>query len=394
MKKFIKALWHELYAGFETIIGWIAALFGMKDGSKYGRVLHRIIGTAFAVVVIFWAATTLVRFGRSIYSNFDSVFDFGDNDSYFSEQVSDDISYYDGFYGHYGYLKNSDGKKVLKHITSISMPMDGDSLVYFSDGDKRGYFNMRDGKVVIKPKYEHAWIFSEGLAAVEVNGRIKFINTEGEVVIDKGFAYDVSDDGYVFHDGHCAVNDHTGKHKGLIDRNGEWVIKPEYEHIAPFDNFWLIRNEGEEAIISFGMDTVMPLTKVYFEFNDTAILATFADHTQSVFSLQGELITASQIRDVEQMLYETHEVLYPVNNDGIECTDEYYSYSNPAQRMEVANCMRYEAERGWYGLMSADGRLITPPSYVNIRAVGKDLYLCETDYGRGVILNSKGVRMK
>ena len=148
------------------------------------------------------------------------------------------------------------------------------------------------------------------------------------------------------------------------------------------------------VILTFGMDTVFPLTPASFYIDDTALVATFNDHTQYQYDLQGRLVTANQIRNVEQMMYETHEVLYPVNKDGLECSDENYSYGNPAQRMAVATCMRYEAESGWYGLMSPDGRLITPPSYYNIEAIDKDLYLCETDYGRGIILNSKGKRIE
>ena len=37
--------------------------------------------------------------------------------------------------------------------------------------------------MVVKPKYQHAWVFSEDLAAVDENGRVKFINPKGEVVI-------------------------------------------------------------------------------------------------------------------------------------------------------------------------------------------------------------------
>ena len=219
MKKERKSLWKGIKAVFTTVVDWVATLFGMKDNSKYGRVLHRVVGTAFAVVVVAWAGMWICRLGSSLVWNLD--IDFGDDNAYFSEQLSDDIAFYDGYYGHYGYLKNARGKKVLKHILCINKPMEGDSLVYFSDGDKRGYFHIRDGHVVVKPTYEHAWIFSDGLAAVEENKRIKFINTEGQVVIDRGFVYNVSDDGYVFHQGHCAVNDSTGKYMGLIDRNGE-----------------------------------------------------------------------------------------------------------------------------------------------------------------------------
>ena len=135
-------------------------------------------------------------------------------------------------------------------------------------------------------------------------------------------------------------------------------------------------------------------SKAVFEISDSAILATRADHTICVYSLQGELIVDSQVREVEQMMYETQEVFYPVNQDGQEYVDEYYSYPDPIQRMAVASCMRYEGEWGWYGLMSGDGRQLTLPSYVNITAVGKDLYLCETTSGRGVLVNSRGERVE
>ena len=93
-------------------------------------------------------------------------------------------------------------------------------------------------------------------------------------------------------------------------------------------------------------------------------------------------------------MYETREVLYPVNQKGSECPDKPGSDTNPARRMAVATCLQYETEMGWYGLMSPDGRLLTPPSYIRIKAVDKDLYLCETSSGRGELLNSRGQRVE
>lgn len=394
MKKERKSLWKGIKAVFTAVVDWVATLFGMNDNSKYGRVLRRVVGTAFAVVVIVWAGMWLYRFGRFVFRDLD--IEFGDNNVFFSEQLSDDISYYDGYFDHYGYLKNAKGKKVLKHITSINKPLEGDSLVHFSNGDKRGYFHVRDGHLVVKPIYEHAWIFSDHLAAVEVDGKVKFIDTTGRVVIDRGFAYDVSDDGYVFHDGHCAVNDKNGNHMGLIDRNGEWVIPPMYDNIYPVDTFWLVRKGDEHAIVTFGMDTLFPLTKAQLEISDTAIFVTFDNHTQYLYDLQGKLITANQIRDVEQLMYKTTEVVYPVGYSGHEDDNdlaEYYG-GEPYTRKAVATCLCYEAESGWYGLLSPEGKMLTLPSYRNIEAVCKDMYLCMTSYGHGVILNSKGQRVE
>jgi len=396
MKKVIKTLWHGIKAVFTAVVDWVATLFGMKDNSKYGRVLHRVVGTAFALVVIFWAAVVLVCFGRSIYWNISSSCGYSDRYSsiYLDEVFNDNLFYYADRWSDKGYLADSKGHKILKHILCINKPMEGDSLVYFSDGDKRGYFHMRDGRLMVKPIYGHAWIFSDGLAAVEEKGRIKFIDTEGRVAINRGFKYDVSDDGYVFHRGHCAVNDSTGRRMGLIDRTGNWVLPPVYSNIYPQDTFWLLRTDDRMAVLTFGMDTVIPLVAASISIGDTAIDVTFPDHTQSQYDLQGKLLVANQIRDVEQLMYDTKELMYRTNRDVDEETESYYSYDEYTSRKAVASCQRYEAEYGWYGLMSPDGRQITPPAYSSIEAISKDLYLCKTDYGRGVILNSKGRRVE
>ena len=387
MKKAIKALWHGIKAVFTAVFEWVATLFGMNDNSKYVRVLRRVVATAFAAIMVLLAAWHLVNFCKCLEW-------IPNDDVFLSQKLSDDLFFYDGCYGKAGYVVNADGKKVIKKVYWTAKPLKGDSLVCYCDGDRRGYFHMRDGRVVVKPTYNHAWVFSDGLAAVEQGGRVKFIDSDGQVVIDKGFAYDIDIDGYVFHDGHCAVHESTGKHMGLIDHNGDWALAPQYERICPVDTFWIVRCGDEQAVFTFRLDTVMPMTKASFDVCDTAILATFADHTQCTYSLQGKLITESQIRNVDQLMYETREVMYSSNHERDECSDEYCNYNNPKQRIAVANCMRYEAEWGWYGLMGADGRLLTPPSYISIKAVDKDLYLCKTTENRGELLNSKGQRVE
>ena len=390
MKNAIKTIWNGIKAVFTAIIDWLATLFGMKAETKYARVVRGIVSAAFAVIVIVWAVAALYGLGRAIHWRVSKLFDTTDDEYRIVEHLTENLSYYDGYYGRDGYLRNGKNRKVLKGIEWISMPMEGDSLVCFSDGNHRGYFHLRDGKVVVKPKYQHAWVFSEGLAAVDENGRVKFINPKGEVVIDRLFAYNEDDFGYVFHNGHCAVREGVSGKMGLIDRSGEWVLPPDYDDIYLNDPFLQLRVGKKHAILTFAMDTVIPLTEASFYICDTAILATCADHSQRVYSRQGELLTASQFGNVVPLLYETTEVIYPGIQEGDECDLSYSYYSSPVLRKEVATCLRYEGDLDWYGLMSPDGKALTPPQYISIKAVAKDLYLCETDYGRGVMLNSKG----
>ena len=394
MKKAIKALWQGIKAVFTAIVDWVATLFGMKDNSKYGHVLRRVVGTAFALVVVLCVATALVRFSRSVYWNISNSYGNRNSSIYLDEAFNDNLFYYADRWGGNGYLADSNGHKILKHILCINKPLEGDSLVYFSNGDKRGYFHMRDGHLVVKPVYNHAWIFSDGLAAVEENSRIKFIDTEGRVTIDRGFRYDENDGGYVFHQGHCAVNDSTGKHMGLIDRAGNWVLPSEFISISPQDTFWILRTDDRMALLTFGMDTVVPLTASYLYTDDSVVNVTFADHTLATYDLRGNLIVANLISNVGQLTYDTREVMYRTNRDIDEETESYYSYDDYTNRKAVATCLKYEAENGWYGLMTPDGHQITPPSYTSIEAVDKDLYLCKISYGHGIMLDNKGATVK
>ena len=391
MKKIISTLWHGIKELFTAIVEWVATLFGMKDTGKYGRVLQRIVGTVFTLVVVAWAASELVEIGSDTY---DDISEFGEDrshDVFLSEQWGG-ISYYEGWFDNKGYLTDSNGHKILKNIEFIYMPKDGDSIVSFNDGEKYGYFDMRDGHVVVKPVYKHAWEFSDGLAAVEVKNHIKFIDTEGKVVIDRGFAYRGCAEQYVFHEGHCAVYDSTGKNMGIIDRQGNWVIAPVFKCIMVEENFWKAMTIDRQMILSFGLDTIIPLTEAYYRIHENYICATYADHTMSLYDLQGRLTDTHQIRKVEQMTYDTREVI----SQPIRDTDDESDYDSDdyTTGSAIATCLRYEAETGWYGLMGRDGRRVTPPSYVSIKALGQDLYLCMNTEYQGVILNSQGKRIE
>ncbi|MBP5190804.1 MAG: WG repeat-containing protein [Bacteroidales bacterium] len=403
----MKKLWQGLKALFSGIVEVLCRLFGMypdaeqqatSDGetapktgnSNYNRVLRRIVGTAFAAIVVLIAVTLLVRLVRFVYRSIDCD---NSSSSYLSEVLSDELDYYDDYYEYCkGYVKNSKGRRVLKNIEWIQCSLGDDSIACYSDGERRGYFDVRNGRVVVQPTYDHAWIFSEGLAAVASRNAVQFIDTTGRIAINRKFGYSSIDDGYVFHRGHCAVRDSSSQRMGLIDREGNWVLAPVYESIEVVDTFWLVKEDYRQAVISHGMDTIMPMMEAEYWICDTNIYVTFANHTQSTYSLRGELIASMLIRDVNQMKYNTGELLYSQKRI-YEDSDETY-YSDYDARKAIATCLRYEAESGWYGLMSTDGRIITPPIYNEIEAIGKDIYLCSTDYGRGIVLDSHGNKVE
>ena len=88
-------------------------------------------------------------------------------------------------------------KRLSPKVRWISCVPERDSLTVFCDKEgKRGYLNVNTGKVVINGQYNHAWHFSEGLAAVVAdNGKVGFINYDNEMVIPAVYDYVVDYEG-------------------------------------------------------------------------------------------------------------------------------------------------------------------------------------------------------
>lgn len=176
-------------------------------------------------------------------------------------------------------LKGDDGNITIKNtetgeVTAEKIKFDwtsaspNDSLGVFCSDGKRGYYNSYTGKIVVEAQYRRAWIFSEGLAAVQKNGQIGFINRRGEVVIPFRYPYHGNPlSEFIFKNGHCIVADTTGK-CGIINRKGDWVIQPRYDNIDAYEEYVIASSAGvrkqltydEKVINSFVVDGIASLT--------------------------------------------------------------------------------------------------------------------------------------
>lgn len=257
-------------------------------------------------------------------------------------------------------IKESDGNITIKNtqtgeVTAEKIKFDwtststNDSLGVFCTDKKRGYYNSYTGKIVIPAQYRRAWVFSEGLAAVQKNGMIGFINRKGEVAIPFKYPYHGNPlSSFVFDNGHCIVADTTGK-CGVINRKGEWIIQPKYDNIDAYEEYVIASSAGvrrqltyeDKVINSFVIDNIKALTYT------------------------------------EQERYENKEgeIVYL----DIEVKTGLFSYS----------------VGGRCGLMDANCRRLTGPLYSRIIAVDKNMYraLLLDSYSE-VILNARGEVMK
>ena len=254
----------------------------------------------------------------------------------------------------------SDGKVSIKNATTGKItikdiqldwtaPSRNDSLAVFCSESKRGYYNMYTGEIAVPAQYRRAWVFSEGLAAVQKNGNIGFINRKGDVVIDFNYPYHgnpLTD--FIFRDGHCVAADTTGK-CGVIDRAGKWVILPEYDNVDAFKEYAIVTKAG----IARQMDYA------------------------------GQVLNSFVLDTVHELTYEVEERY--MNRDG------EIAY---AERSVSTGLFCYRVG-GRCGLMDGNCHRLTEPLYKSIYAVNGTMFRATLlDGWSEVILNAKGEVMK
>ncbi|MBB4510648.1 WG repeat-containing protein [Rhizobium leguminosarum] len=104
--------------------------------------------------------------------------------------------------------------------------------------DLCGYSDRQTGKDLIPRAFERAMLFSEGLAAVRINGLFGYVNTAGKVVIEPRF-----DLAGPFHDGFAEIL--VGQHTGVITENGKVVLDPQFGRSTPIMGDVLVVRKGQ-----------------------------------------------------------------------------------------------------------------------------------------------------
>ena len=380
-KEFFTVLW----SGICQALRWFFGLFGYKREGKFAKCVWGIFSVSAAVAMAVLACVLV----DAVYEEF--IYKYRNDHAYkmkSGKYVSQNIHYIPKCGDNDGYLINMEtGKKILKGITWISMPLGDDTLVCFCNGSKRGYFNKNDGKVVIEPKYDHAWVFSNGLAGVDENGKIKFIDGTGKVVIDDGRDYDPESGGFVFYNGYLIVKD--GDKCGLMDKSGKYVLAKEYDEIEAAGNYkyWCVYKDDRCAVLDKDFNVVLPFV------DGCAYLAeyidvTMWDHTMRKYDYDGNLINDFYVSDVSCLRYETDEVYY-TKQSYVDSDDNEHEYLIEENKTAIARLMVYISGNR-KGLITREGHVVTMPLYEDIEAIGPDTYLCLVSQGDKVIVDGKG----
>lgn len=378
-KMFFAVLWR----GIRQVLEFILKPFGYKGEDNFSKVIWRIFACCVTAFVAYVALGLICYFAEEVvydewirpHTRKATVCK--------TEHISNYIVFQD-LYGAPGRIFDKSEQKILMtDVDWVVVSEDKDSLAVFSQNGKRGYVNRFTGEVAIPLSFSRAWVFSDGLAAVEKDGELMFIDHSGRIVIDKDFQVHYNDPAYSFKNGHCVVQDAVTGKDGLIDREGNWVIPAEYDNIYNSYGFWHIEKDGYSGLYDSNGKEMFPATNTAVWLYDDIIEVRFRDNTAKRYDHEGKVVVDFVIDSIENLLYET---------TGLGRDDEGNTY----EIYEVADKQRYCVIAGYgfsdhYGLIDRNGKRITEPLYTQIEAIGKDLYLCQPD---GIIINGQGKQVK
>lgn len=168
-------------------------------------------------------------------------------------------------------------------------------VVYVDNNYKRGYLNVVTGVIDIKAEYDHAWLFSEGIAAVVKDGMIGFIDKNNNVVIpfkfyyyDQNFPYT-----YRFYNGYCKITDEEGR-CGLIDRSGNWVIEPKYQRIKRpvFNKYRKVKLNDKWGLLDENLKLILPIKYDHIKVLDSIASRFEVTYNENMYEInrQGKIL--------------------------------------------------------------------------------------------------------
>lgn len=397
MKKVSARLYFTvLWKGLSQAMGWFFGLFGYKRNGKYATCIWRMFATSAAIITTILAIMLVWSIGEIVYDKHYKEAHCYNPDCCYAEFISENV-YYHNLDDGKGYVFNClTGDKMIRNIKWIARPEGDDSLICFNNGEKRGYFSKYTGKIIIEPKFDHAWVFSEGLASVEEGGYIKFINCTGKIVIDKKMAYIPNMDGYLFHGGYCIVRSDDMKYYGLMDKTGNVILPQEYSNIisTPDHDYWTLTQSNKMGVLDKELKPIIPMTEGVIYIGEGTIDMTMPDHTMRKYDFKGNIINDFHIASVRMLEYEENEIVY--RNDVVNKVDDEITeiLEESYHPKSTARLRAYVAGDYYEGLMTSEGHIVTKPQYKHIDALENDLYLCEVSNNDKVIINGKGEIVK
>lgn len=374
-----------LFGGLWQAVMWVLGLFGYKDETPFGKIVKRIFASCVTILMVLFTGCILYAFAEGIV--YEKLIRPRTSERVWEERyISNHIVLQEMYYSEKNRVYDKEKEKVfLEDVDWLVISEDKDSLAVYARNGKRGYINRFTGEVAVPEIYTRAWVFSEGLAAVEKDGELLFIDHTGKVVIDKDFQVYFDNPKYAFKNGYCMIKNPVDGKMGLIDRAGNWVLNAEYDNLFNNEGFWQVERDGYVGLYTAEMELMFPVENTAISINDSIIEVRCADHIARQYDYAGNVVSDFVIDEISNMQYETAELRNdPKSDDGEFADNKIYG---------VANCQQYLVKSenynkpDYYGLLNRNGKIVTLPIYTSIMAIDKNLYLCQPG---GVIINDQG----
>lgn len=240
----------------------------------------------------------------------------------------------------------------------------------YSCGDREGYINICNRGITIPAlRFESAWQFDyeSGIAAVVVDGKMGFINENGDYLLEPTFPYD--NDNYIaepfgFYEGYCVVPSYQGK-AGLINTDFELVVDTVYDWVLPTEyNYYKVFIDETVGMISPDFVQIIPCQYEYIEILDCGIIVnnSMADIMCKLIDFDGKTVLCEHVAN--------------------EFSDIYYDSNYFEPKTDTAESTRYAAfECDFYvGVVDKlTGRVVIPARWDSVTMLSEEIFIVGED---------------
>ncbi len=273
----------------------------------------------------------------------------------------------------YGFI-NSKGEWIVKPIYQRAFDF-SDGFAVVQRNDLYGYVNS-SGREIIPCQFEEAGPFSEGYAAIKKGGWTGFINTSGVIVVEP--AYTVSVHHPRFKEGLAPVFG-ADEQTGFVDTTGQWGISAQFHSAGNFVDglAWAMWQQDDSSaehgftikggyIDREGVYVIPPEYDFGWDFSEglATVWVRSEDKQQKIWKIidrEGNVVLDNQLyRNVGAM----NQGLIPIQNDDMK-----------------------------WGFMDRTGTVIIPPQYAGINHFRNGLARMEvgTAFSNTIVyINPKG----
>ena len=226
--------------------------------------------------------------------------------------------------------------------------------------------------------------FHEGLAKIKVDGKIGFIDRDGNVAIP--CLYDsASDRG--FSDGLCCVE--KDGMSGYIDKNGDVAVSLDFSKTGQFcEGMAWVCKEGKYGYIDKDGQITIPFEYARASDFKDGMAAVVVDKKSGIIDRTGQIITPFEYDDI----YPFHDGLAMVSKDGsYGFIDIHGKLAVPIEYSSASlfkNGLSIVSKDHKYGGIDTAGIVVIPMQYDYLRTFCDSLYLAGTGNGN-LIINSK-----